>query len=327
MSIPWLQAEHGGHGASTATPHVAFPDRRAIWRVYTGMARFVATSLLCFVAASSLAQERPLPQPETFFQEVRKRLDTDDERQSGYVYVETRREQKLDKAGRPTGESQKVFESYPGLPGEERWSRLIAEDGRPVPPKEVEKNDRERREHVEEYARKLAKDPVSVRAKQNRERERDRRERAAAIDDIFRVFDVRMLGREALEGHDTIAFSLTPRPGVKPRTREGNIMRNFSGRAWISESDYELVRLEVEAIDTVSFGLGLLARVHKGARAAFQRRKVNGEAWLPAVASYSGSARVALVKVMRRGGTSEFSNYKKFNVDASTTIAPPKPPS
>jgi hypothetical protein len=112
---------------------------------------------------------------------------------------------------------------------------------------------------------------------------------------------------------------------VKPRTREGGIMRNFTGRAWISESDYELVRLEVEAIDTVSFGLGLLARVHKGSRAAFQRRKVNGEAWLPAVATYSASARIALVKVMRRGGTSEFSNYKKFAVDTSTTIATPKP--
>ena len=76
----------------------------------------------------------------------------------------------------------------------------------------------------------------------------------------------------------------------------------------------------------MSFGLGLLARVHKGSRAAFQRRKVNDEAWLPAVATYTASARVALVKVMRRGGTSEFSGYKKFNVDTSTTITPPKPP-
>ena len=135
-----------------------------------------------------------------------------------------------------------------------------------------------------------------------------------------------MLGREALEGHDTIAFSLTPRPGVKPRTRDGGIMRNFSGRAWISESDYELVRLDIEAIDTVSFGFGLLARVHKGSQASFRRRKVNDEAWLPAMATYTASARVALVKVMRRGGVSEFSDYKKFGVDTSVTYARPKSP-
>ena len=105
------------------------------------------------------------------------------------------------------------------------------------------------------------------------------------------------------------------------------IMRNFAGRAWVSESEYELVRLDLEAIDTVSFGLGLLARVHKGSHASFQRRKVNDEAWLPAMANYSASARVALVAVMRRGGTSEFSNYKKFDVETSATYKPPKLPS
>jgi hypothetical protein len=289
------------------------------------MRSYILAASLCLLAVSSPAQERPLPQQQPFIQEVRKHLETDDERQSGFAYTETRREQKLDSAGQPIGETLKIFESYPGLPGERRWSRLIFEDGRPVPPAELEKGDRERRAHVEEYARKLAKDPVGERARQDRERERERRERNEALDDILRVFEVRMLGREAIEGHDTIAFSLTPRPDVKARTRDGNIARNFSGRAWVSESDYDLVRLEVEAIDTVSFGLGLLARVHKGSRATFQRRKVNGEAWLPAVASYSASARVALVKVMRRGGTSEYSNYKKFDVDTSTTIATPKP--
>jgi hypothetical protein len=242
------------------------------------------------------------------------------------MYVEKRREQKLDKAGRPTGESLKVFESYPALPGEGRWSRLIAEDGRPVPPAELAKVDRERQQHAEEYARKLAKDPAKEREKLEHERASDRRERAESIDEVFRVFDIRMLGREALEGHDTIAFSLTPRPGVKPRTRDGGIMRHFSGRAWISESDYELVRLDVEAIDTVSFGLGLLARVHKGSQASFRRRKVNDEAWLPAMATYTASARVALVKVMRRGGVSEFSDYKKFGVDTSVTYGRPKSP-
>jgi hypothetical protein len=288
------------------------------------MQRVGVAALLCLVATASQAQQRPLPDARVFLQEVRKHLDTDDERQSGYMYVEKRREQKLDKAGRATGESLKVFESYPALPGERRWSRLIAEDGRPVPTSELEKADRERRQHAEEYAAKVAKDPAKERARQDRDRERGRRERVEAVDEVFRVFDIRMLGRETLEGHETITFSLTPQPGVKPRTRDGTIMRNFSGRAWISESDFELVRLDVEAIDTVSFGFGLLARVHKGSQASFRRRKVNDEAWLPAMATYSASARVGLVKVLRRGGVSEFSDYKKFGVDTSVTYGRPK---
>jgi hypothetical protein len=132
-----------------------------------------------------------------------------------------------------------------------------------------------------------------------------------------------MVRREAIEGHDTIVATLTPRPRVKPLTRDGKVMQHFKARAWISESDYELVRVEIEAIDTLSFGLGLLARVHKGTVAAYERRKVNNEAWLPAQVTWTASARVALVRRLRIRGVSEFSNYRKFTVDTSTTYAPP----
>jgi hypothetical protein len=278
--------------------------------------------VLSLLATPVLAQ-RPLPDPQAFLQEVRKHLDTDDDRQSGYMYTETRRGQKLDKAGHPTGESVKVLESYPGLPGEPRWERVLSEDGRPVPLQELDKRDRDRQKHVEDYARTLAKDPAQGKAREERERQRRRRERTENIDDLFRVFDVRMVGREATAGHDTILFALTPRRDAKPRTRNGGIMRNFNVRAWISESDYELVRLEAEAIDTVSIGFGLLARLHKGSQASFERRKVNGESWLPARAVYTVSVRVGLVALLRRGGSIEFSNYKKFGVDSSYRIATP----
>jgi hypothetical protein len=283
-----------------------------------------ALVLLSLLATSLPAQQQPLPDRRAFLQEVRKHLDTDEFRQLGYMYVETRRDRKLDKAGQPTGESVKILESYPGLPGEERWERVLSEDGKAIPPQELERGDRERQQHVEEYARKLAKDPAQMKAKEERDRERRRRERAENIDDIDRIFDVRMVGREAIEGHDTILLALTPRHDAKPRTRAGGIMRNFNVRAWISESDYELVRLDAEAIDTVSIGFGLLARVHKGSKASFQRRKVNGESWLPARVDYFVSMRVGLVAVLRRGGSVEFSNYKKFGVDSSYRIATPK---
>jgi len=39
--------------------------------------------------------------------------------------------------------------------------------------------------HVEDYARRIAKDPAKERAKQDREREQDRRERAESIDEVF----------------------------------------------------------------------------------------------------------------------------------------------
>jgi hypothetical protein len=278
-------------------------------------------ALIIFLLATPAAQERPLPDYDTFAAQVKKHLATDEERQSGYTFMERRIEQKLDRSGRTNEETVKVFEVYPGLPGEERYRRLVEENGKPVPPVKLAKQDRDRQEEAEEYARTLSN--VSRQQAAAREYEKARREYEAAIDDLFRIYDIRMVRREAIDGHPTILATLTPKRGVKPLTDDGNIMRKFKARAWISESDYELVRVEIEAIDTLSFGLGLLARVHKGTVATYERRKVNNEAWLPAEVTWTASARVALVRRLRLRGVSEFSNYRKFTVDTSTTYKPP----
>ena len=57
---------------------------------------------------------------------------------------------------------------------------------------------------------------------------------------------------------------------------------------------------------------------------AFERRKVNGEAWPPASASYTATARVLLLKMLRVGGTSEFSDYRKFGVTTDLKVGTPK---
>ena len=101
-------------------------------------------------------------------------------------------------------------------------------------------------------------------------------------------------------------------------------MKKFRVHAWVSEEDYELVKLDVEVVDNVLIGLGLLARLDKGSRGYFQRRKVDDEVWLPAETRFTGSGRLLLVKKIALDQQSEFSNYKKFDVDTSTTFQLPK---
>jgi len=277
------------------------------------------------IAGSTLgAQNRPLPDQQSFLTETRTHLQTDSTLQSSYVYVETRREQKLDKGGRTREESVKVFESHPGLPGEGRWERITAEDGRPVPPEELARQDRERQQKVNEMVERLARNSSKELARQARELHKARRERDEAMSDIYDIFEIRMIGRERVEEHDTIAFLLTPRRDAKPKTHAGEQIRHFRLRAWVSEHDHELVKLEAEAIDNLRLGLGGLARLHKGARLSFLRQKVNGEVWLPAVASYNGSARVGLLVTLRRSGTSEYSGYRKYSVDTLVGVGTPK---
>ena len=108
--------------------------------------RRLLTTAVCSIAMVLLsAQDRPLPDQDAFLREVRKHLQTDASLQRSYVYVETRRERKHDGNGRVEEERVRVYESYPGLPGEERWERLMSEDGKPVPAATLAKEDAERK--------------------------------------------------------------------------------------------------------------------------------------------------------------------------------------
>jgi hypothetical protein len=285
------------------------------------VSRFVAFAFFVSSVVFASAQERPLPDYQAFAAQVKQHLATDEERQSGYTYIEKRTEQRLNGSGQVTSESVKVFEIYPGLPGQDRYQRLIEENGKPVPPAKLADRDRDRQKDVESYAGRIAS--ASGRQKETQRLDKARQRYTAAIDDLFRVYDIRMIRREPIDGHDTILAALTPKPGVKAQTDDGRIMQHFKARAWISEADYELVRVEIEAIDDLSMGLGLLARVHKGTTATYQRRKVNGEVWLPAEVTWTASARVLLVRRLRVRGIAQFSGYRKFTVDTSTTYAPP----
>lgn len=282
----------------------------------------VIVVLVLTAGLAAQAPARPLPDRDAFLREVRIRLQTNDDRQRDYSYVETTRRIRVDGQGRPAGETVRVAESYPGLPGEPRWERVLEDEGRRTPDAELRKLDADRQKKAEAFARRLAGQTDADRARTARDEAKRRADNAARVDDVFRVFDIAMLRREGLQGHDTIVFSLTPRPGASTRTREGRWLRHFKGTAWISESDYELVKLDVEAIRAVSIGMGLMARVHQGTRAAFERRKVNGEVWLPATSEYRVSGRVLLLKRIRESGTSDYSNYRKFTVDTSQAFTP-----
>jgi len=294
-------------------------ERTANRQVLFGRLTPLIVLLLACLAAPA-AQDRPLPEYETFAANVKIHLATDEERQSGYTFIERRTEQKLDGSGRTKDQSVKVFEVYPGLPGEDRYRRLIEEDGKPVTPEKLAEKDRERQKEVEAYARRLGN--ASQNQKESQQRDKERRQYNAAIDDLFRIYDIRMVKRESVEGHDTIFATLVPKEGVKPLTDDGKIMQHFKARAWVSEADYELVRVEIEAVEPLSIGLGLLARVQKGTVASFQRRKVNNEVWLPEKVTWTAAARVLLLKQLRLRGVSEFSGYRKFTVDTSTTYGP-----
>src|SRR5438874_13401331 len=159
----------------------------------------VTLALVASLLAIPAAQERPLPDFNTFAAEVKKHLATDEERQSGYMYIERRIDQRLDGSGKSTRESVKVYEVYPGLPGEDRYRRLIEEDGKPVPQGTLAQKDSERRKEVGAYARRIS--TPSERQKETQQLAKARQRYGSAVDDVFRIYDIRMVRRELVDGH------------------------------------------------------------------------------------------------------------------------------
>ena len=59
---------------------------------------------------------------------------------------------------------------------------------------------------------------------------------------------------------------------LRTQEREAKILGKFKGRVWIDKSEAQWVKLDITAIDTISFGL-VLARIHKGTRVLVELTK------------------------------------------------------
>jgi hypothetical protein len=270
--------------------------------------------LLVFAAAAGAGDEpltAPLPDARAFLTEVRERLHTDDFLLDQYTFTERQTERRLDGDGKVTKVTSSSYEVYPSAEPGHTYRKLVARDGMALPVDDLANEDRKQQE---KEAKAAARSP-EAQAKR-------RRKEAEAVEELFRLYDIRIVGREAVEGRDAILVTFTPRPEIETTTRASRILKKFSGRAWIDEKDRQLVRVEAELTDDLSFGFGILAKLKKGARAVMQRRKVNDEIWLPAEARFVGHARLFLVKALNIDALSEYSDYRKFTVATEATAVP-----
>ena len=226
--------------------------------------------------------------------------------------MERNEEIAMSKLGKVKDGPVKVYEVYPSEEPGNTWKRLVSVDGKRLSEAELEKNDKVHQKHILE---RLNESPEK-KAKRAREQARERAEDQREIDEIFAVYAITLVGREVVDGHPTILAALEPRRDYKPRTDEGKLMTKIRARAWIHEHEHQIVRVEIEALDDIGFGMGVIAKVYKGTVGEFVRTKVNGEVWLPARARFTAKGR-ALFRKFAVDSVTEWWDYKKFSV--STT--------
>jgi len=253
--------------------------------------------------------DRSLPNPKAFLVQAMKHLRSNDLLRSQYTYQEKETRYSYDSAGRVTKTQLRVYEVHPSPEPELTYRRLVSENG--IPTTDAAKRDADQRRKEGEWFARRQREGLNAReARLRREAEEDRKEQAV-VDELTSIYQFRMTGREIVDGRAAIMFSLEPCPGYSPLTPQGRILKSFRGRAWVDEQEYELVRLKTDVLETVGVRFSFIVRLLKGSQGHIERRKINGDTWLPISSRFKGSGRVFFVVRIDLDQLSEFSSYKK----------------
>jgi hypothetical protein len=191
------------------------------------------------------------------------------------------------------------------------YRRLVAQDGKPLAPKEQAKEEQRLRQSIEERRH----EPESQRQQRIADWRNKREKQHEPLHEIPDAFNLKMAADEKLDGRDVYVIDATPKPGYKPTTKTAFFLPKVKMRMWISKQDYQPVKVEFETLDTISWG-GVVARVSKGTHLRIEMVRVNDEVWLPKRILLSGSARVMLVKGFTGDIDLTYSDYKRFSTES-----------
>lgn len=250
------------------------------------------------------------PDPAEVLRRVRENARLDYELQAQFTYIEHRRDVKVSRLGKVSVGPLRTFEVYPSREAGGTYKRLIAIDGTPLPAAELARRDAEHQKNLREEEEKRRRETPQQRRMRQAERQREQRERDAMLDDAYAVYEGTFVGREWIDGERVIVLDVKPRPAARVTTREGRWMKQFVGRVWVDEKDYQIAKLDMRALDDVTIGWGVVGRVHAGSRFVFTRRNFDGT-WLPAEVAFEGTGRTLLFRKFHVRAVTTYSGYKR----------------
>lgn len=257
------------------------------------------------VAAIALARALPAQDADEIIARSVERYQNSAERLRDYTFLRHAVQTSYNKQGQIAKRESETHEIVilAGRP----YQRLVAKNDQPL----SEKDARKEQEKADKELAKRLRNPE----KQRKEAEKERQEALRYIAEIPRAFHFTLLGEETLEGRPVWKLRAEPRPDFKPRTSQAKVFKRVRGTLWIDQQTYQSVKVEMEVIDTISWGLFLL-RVPPGATMSFTQTVVNNEIWAPARVDLRAEARLGLMKTLRMGFEMTFSDYRKFSAES-----------
>ena len=248
---------------------------------------------------------------------VRKALSSEISRQQkleNYTWEEKTVERTFDKRGKALKTETKVSEVLV-IDGSE-YQRLIEQDGQPLNADRVRK---EQQKMDSEIARRRSESP-SKRKHRIDERAKRRQDGLKFREEVLSAFSFKIAGEEILKGVDCWKIQAEPKRGYVAQSRQGKIiLGKIRGAMWISKAASDLMKVDAETTDKITFG-GFLARLDPGARVRLDMMRVNDELWHPETIHIGINAR-ALLKHYNVEEEVAFRNFHRFKTESKLVAA------
>lgn len=280
-----------------------------------------AALIVTAVAAGTFprAQEsRPLPSQETLFKAVQDNLIRAERIDYQYAFRERRTDIHTNVFGKLGTGGYTVSDVYPSATATLTYRRTIERNGVALSAKELAEQDSAYRKHASEVLQRLAAEEPDAKRRGEAEGERAAQRGQRRIADVINALQFKVQGRAVHEGVSAIVVTFTPNPRAMPETRQGRIAQKFGGTAWIDEAAMEVMRLEAKAIDDISFGYGLIARLGAGTVATATRRRIDGDLWLPTQLTIKGRGRAAVFRPLVIDFKADWFDYRKLEGNSLT---------
>src|SRR5215471_15588166 len=206
--------------------------------------RFCAGWIVTWFLTASL-----LPAQDDAREIVRKSVQADNRNQEirrNYTYKMFDVERDLDGAGKVKATHTTLTEVL--YIGGSPHRHILEKDGKPLPADEARKAQARLDKAVKEADRMTEEQRKAQAEKARAARAKEREE----LQFIPEAFDFQLAGETEIAGRPAWQIKATPRREYKGRY--ASLMRNLEGTLWIDKQDYQWVKVEADALDTISFG-------------------------------------------------------------------------
>ena len=235
--------------------------------------------LAATAVVSAQSANAPLPNPHELLQRAlanERKLDAQRERYECRVVDEAVETDSKGKVKKTTTEVKEQF-FVNGIAVE----RTLSKNGKDLTPEETRKED----QHV-------MKETVKYSNQANAQKENDKEYKQ--VEDVLAAMQLANGHRERVNGKNVLFYDIVPNPRFQAKNLNQRFAQVMQGKVSIEEETGEMIDLNINSVQDLKIGGGVLANLHKGFWVHVHNLPQSDGVWLTDLAEGSGDARAAL---------------------------------